>query len=877
MKRKTIFFIAIIISLFYMIGNTGVHATPVTEDSDIQKVNEGDLMDGNYSFCLRWGKNSSVDFWCESGAMPKRIKLDEPGRRYYVDVILPEDDSLSGKIGCWINDAGVYDGQRVDVKCTYTWTPYYYQKAPADEKIHMLPFIGVGRDVNKGIIGQYFSGREYTVKYELFTNDGAGNRSPLTVNMGLSFGDIDQDQYYIIKLGGSASFNNFYALKNSTVQYCDYTNTEERAFYDNGFTESNDGLESMVRAEINNVHEFSILYGFKLDHSNYPFLNEDAHDLDYLLDKRKWRYDQEEGMRKVPDGGTGSYANIFGWGYFDATGFGPYSQPAPTKRVDKTSAKKGDNITYRVTQDVPQQGSKYFYNTFKFEDTLPDCLTIQQAGIKVLDTNNEDVSNKFNINVSGNKVTIDAKSSYLNNEEFYGNTYIFVVPAKINENLDGYRNGDGYRFKNKGKVTIDGTSIDNSSRETNEVTTDVTENKYRIDTSIDHGTITPNITGIPEGEDRSVTFTPAPGWHVSKVEVDGKDVYEESYRNGATVDFNDIVKDHVVNVTTERDEGKVTVKHITKNSRKDLTSPRTQTGYVNDTYTTSEEHFEGYRLYQRPSNATGTITESETTVTYVYELILQDVNIDKTIEATDSTNIQDLSGARFRVNATSFPSLVQLENPDTTYYSTVTDSSGNCVIKNLPFGNYNVVEDTVPDVAYAGKFKLNSNGNIVDNFSVTINSEKNYSYSIEDVAKKMQIKIYKEDIETGTTTQGDAHLEGAVYGLYRDSACTDEVERITTQKQSDGTYSATSGWYLVGTYYVKEITPPEGYRPPNDDQTFIFTIDEDSPDEQHFIVLDGKMINVDTSDINVAGIVVITFMSAIGVMYIVNRKKVKRT
>ena len=75
----------------------------------------------------------------------------------------------------------------------------------------------------------------------------------------------------------------------------------------------------------------------------------------------------------------------------------------------------------------------------------------------------------------------------------------------------------------------------------------------------------------------------------------------------------------------------------------------------------------------------------------------------------------------------------------------------------------------------------------------------------------MQITIYKEDIETGATTQGDAHLEGAKYTIYKDADCTDEVETIAIQKNENGTYSATSGWYLSGTYYVKETEAPEGY------------------------------------------------------------------
>ena len=56
----------------------------------------------------------------------------------------------------------------------------------------------------------------------------------------------------------------------------------------------------------------------------------------------------------------------------------------------------------------------------------------------------------------------------------------------------------------------------------------------------------------------------------------------------------------------------------------------------------------------------------------------------------------------------------------------------------------------------------------------------------------MQITIYKEDIETGTTTQGDATLAGAKYTLFRDAACTDAVETITIAKNEDGTWTAKS-------------------------------------------------------------------------------------
>ena len=76
----------------------------------------------------------------------------------------------------------------------------------------------------------------------------------------------------------------------------------------------------------------------------------------------------------------------------------------------------------------------------------------------------------------------------------------------------------------------------------------------------------------------------------------------------------------------------------------------------------------------------------------------------------------------------------------------------------------------------------------------------------------MKITIWKEDAETGIITQGDATLDGAIYGIYRDAECTDEVERLTIEKNADGTHSAqTQEWYLTGNYWVKEIQPSTGY------------------------------------------------------------------
>ena len=67
-----------------------------------------------------------------------------------------------------------------------------------------------------------------------------------------------------------------------------------------------------------------------------------------------------------------------------------------------------------------------------------------------------------------------------------------------------------------------------------------------------------------------------------------------------------------------------------------------------------------------------------------------------------------------------------------------------------------------------------------------------------------RVQITKADAETGNP------LDGAVYGVYRNSACTDLVTEITATGENGISYS---DYFDAGleTVYVKEITAPEGY------------------------------------------------------------------
>lgn len=95
-----------------------------------------------------------------------------------------------------------------------------------------------------------------------------------------------------------------------------------------------------------------------------------------------------------------------------------------------------------------------------------------------------------------------------------------------------------------------------------------------------------------------------------------------------------------------------------------------------------------------------------------------------------------------------------------------------------------------------------------------------FTHTFTDERVRVNIHLTKEDSETGKNAQGDATLEGAIYGLYAREAIgypdgssgvlypkDAQIATLTTDKSGN---ASVSGLY-PGKYYVKEITPPAGY------------------------------------------------------------------
>ena len=138
---------------------------------------------------------------------------------------------------------------------------------------------------------------------------------------------------------------------------------------------------------------------------------------------------------------------------------------------------------------------------------------------------------------------------------------------------------------------------------------------------------------------------------------------------------------------------------------------------------------------------------------------------------------------------------------------------------DLPIANSYYISESQAPYGYV----RNSSDVYSFNFNYLSETTAKATFSHEFVNDRTtaKIHIFKVDKETGLPVpQGDATLEGAVYGLYaRDDImhpdgatgvvfkANDLVATMTTDANSN---AEVNNLYL-GNYYVKEITPPEGY------------------------------------------------------------------
>lgn len=91
---------------------------------------------------------------------------------------------------------------------------------------------------------------------------------------------------------------------------------------------------------------------------------------------------------------------------------------------------------------------------------------------------------------------------------------------------------------------------------------------------------------------------------------------------------------------------------------------------------------------------------------------------------------------------------------------------------------------------------------------VHTNGGKSQDLAYYTLEKNGSLKLQKSSASTELTEGNSSYsLEGAVYGVYSDSACAKQVTVLTTNQKGESNTAELS----PGTYYVKEKTAPKGY------------------------------------------------------------------
>lgn len=211
---------------------------------------------------------------------------------------------------------------------------------------------------------------------------------------------------------------------------------------------------------------------------------------------------------------------------------------------------------------------------------------------------------------------------------------------------------------------------------------------------------------------------------------------------------------------------------------------------------------EGYKLSEQPSQIVEITKDTpqetpEFTVTFRNSLELGSLKVLKLGLPDKDANVSlgnPLAGAEFEVTSAS---------SGQTYKET-TNSEGVAEFKNLPFGIYNVREVKVPagyedDSAYFGTVVIGKDTPVVE---ITAYNYKKYG----------ALSLKKTDSETGNL------VAGATYGIYTKLAENGDVNirsylgeaynLVTLPEQA----YVTSKQLELGTYYIKEIASPPGYK-----------------------------------------------------------------
>ena len=414
-------------------------------------INTFDGQNGEYSFRPKWqdGVTSLELFGFEPIA-------DSKGRYCALT-----DDSLKGKIGCIYRNVGKYQGRTIDLRIT----------------VMDYEFFSLAGDIETGyfyvfdnIIGVNASNTRSITADMSFWDHETGN--PVSLKGYATFSDIDIGQSVEILSPVEEVF-----VDRNCVLYKD----PNRLSFTSPFTTNRVGSlvtdensENWVQVNYTGTHlEFRFCTAFE----EYVFAETG---LDISGEARMvWN--------KTYTGNAADYyimkadGSLYqSWQGLHFKRLGRISIPGIFKTVSDTDEKDvTDNrltddemeYTYTLSHNVPAESEDFYYSSYRVTDVFEDWLLVTRAGIAVKTDDGADVTDRFDINVTGQKVEFSASASWLTNDAFYDNNYNYIIPVKIRDvESIGRKDGNDYLIFNSCTAEFDRNTGPEKS-ESNQTTT----------------------------------------------------------------------------------------------------------------------------------------------------------------------------------------------------------------------------------------------------------------------------------------------------------------------------------------------------------------------------------------------------------------------
>ncbi|EPI39718.1 MucBP domain-containing protein, partial [Enterococcus faecalis] len=158
--------------------------------------------------------------------------------------------------------------------------------------------------------------------------------------------------------------------------------------------------------------------------------------------------------------------------------------PNPIEKGYKSKNYKEKNLLYKIIQEVPFENKLSYFQNFTITSQINPIIITTLEDISILDLQNQDVTEKFNIVLNDRKfLTITAKQSDLANSNFYNTIYNINISGSLNTSTDDwkqYLSDNQVIVPNFATTTVNGEDLkSNSADATFEIPITTVLSKYK--------------------------------------------------------------------------------------------------------------------------------------------------------------------------------------------------------------------------------------------------------------------------------------------------------------------------------------------------------------------------------------------------------------